>query len=581
MPGNEATSQIKDKLDIVDFLRNYLTLLPAGRNFKAICPFHREKTPSFMVSPERQSWHCFGACNTGGDIFTFLMRYENIEFFEALKILAERTGIELRRIDPVIAKQFGALYDIHVTAKNFYRGELAKNDAVLNYALGRGLTEETLEVFELGFAPMGRDALTVFLLNQGFHINDIERSGLSVRGDRGGFYDRFRGRLVFPFYDHLGKVVGFTGRILPAYDDSLAGSGQAPSTGSGQAGIIAKYINSPETPIFRKSRLLYGFDKAKPAIRETKAAFLVEGQMDCLLAFQDGVKNVIATSGTALTEDHLMFLRRYAETVFLCFDRDEAGGNAIERAIDLAGAYDFEARVVVLPGGAKDPAEYVNSNPGKLSQVIQGAVPAMDFYFSRYLSTVADKKNIRVVLAKIRSLKSAIDRARAVKALSEYTQISERDLLEEFDRADISGRNQAVDLSLKESQTSSSFKERRSLIAESLIRLAIQKNDFRITEEAREYLPEFYQKILDALTTDKTTPDLQKAIELLTLQSGFVLVHSGEDLLRELKFEYLISEKQNLAENIRKLDRNGDVRELNAALRKFAVLSQEIHNLKR
>lgn len=565
MANLDTTLQIKEKIDIVDFLKGYVTLIPAGKNFKAICPFHKEKTPSFMVSPDRQTWHCFGSCNTGGDIFAFLMRYENIEFFEALKILAEKAHIELRRIDPAVARQFGILYDINTTAKNFFVRELSQNDEALNYALGRGLTKKTIDEFEIGLATTERDALTVFLLNQGFQIDDVLRSGLAVRADRGGYFDRFRGRLMFPINDHFGKVVGFTGRILPKYDDGATG----------------KYVNSPETPIFKKSKLFYGFDRAKAAIREAKTAFLVEGQMDCLLSHQDGVENVLATSGTALTEDHLIFLRRQAEKLILCFDADEAGGNAIERAIDLAGAHDFEVKVARLPKGTKDPADYVAANPGKLINRLAEAVPAMGFYFERYLSDGFPKKNIQIVLQKIRTLTSAIDRARELKALSELVGISELDLREEFDRLAIV-KNSQEDYKVSggsDIPPGTSIKDRRSLLSESLIRLAIMNNDLKVAEGMSDYLPLYYQEMLSALTNGKADKELQKAIDMLSFQPEAALTHSREDLCRELKLEYLIDEKNRLATAIKGFENKGSSDDLLEAIKKFDLLSKQIHNL--
>lgn len=566
MTGDDTTKVIKEKLDIVDFLKSYLTLIPAGKNFKALCPFHKEKTPSFMVSADRQTWHCFGSCNTGGDIFTFLMRYENIEFFEALKALAEKAQVELRHVDPAVAREFGVLYDIHVTAKEFFRRLLSENEEVLRYALGRGLTKETINEFELGFAPMGRDTLTVFLLNQRFQVGDILRSGLAIRGDRGGYYDRFRGRLIFPLYDHFGKVVGFTGRILPLYDDDTT----------------PKYINSPETPIFKKSKLFYGFHKAKQAIRETKTAFLVEGQMDFLLAMQDGVKNVLATSGTALTEDHLVFLRRQAETLFICFDADEAGGAAADRALQMAGAHDFETKVVELQDSAKDPAEYVVAHPGKLGGLLQGALSYTEFYFLRYLTGQFNKKNIQIVLQKIRTLASAIDRAQGLAELSNRVGIPERDLREEFDRLEASSVIWKDEKASGEPEKVADIKpkERRSLIAENLIRLALAKNDMKIAEDAREYLPLYYQEMLAAIVGGSADKELQKNIDFLALQSDFMLTHSTEDLCAELKLEYLIEEKGKLSQTITGLERSGKSTELENAIKKFDLLSREIHNLK-
>jgi DNA primase len=271
--------EIKEKLDLVSFLRGYLEIKPAGKNFKANCPFHQEKTPSFMISPERRMWHCFG-CGEGGDIFRFLMKYENLEFYEALKVLAEKAGIELKRVSPAEQRQFGVLYDINEAAAEFFRENLNRSAPARDYLKNRGIKDETAEKFNLGFASPGFEDLTVFLINRGFEMGDLSRSGMTIRNERGKYFDRFRGRLMFPLLNSFGKTVGFSGRILPQFDN----------------GETAKYLNSPETPIFSKSRIIYGLSRAKEAIREKGFVLLVEGQMDVVLAHQDGVENAVATS---------------------------------------------------------------------------------------------------------------------------------------------------------------------------------------------------------------------------------------------------------------------------------------------
>lgn len=253
MPSS-TTELIKEKLDIVQFLRGYLNLQPAGKNFKASCPFHKEKTPSFMVSPERQSWHCFG-CGLGGDIFGFVMRYENLEFGEALRILAEKAGVELRRLDPAEHKYTGLLFELQNAAKEFYIKALTSTPVVKKYLVGRQLKPETIDEFELGWAPNEPEALSMHFLNRGYAPDDILRAGLAVKTERGLLLDRFRGRIMFPIHNHFGKVVGFTGRLLPQFENENVG----------------KYVNSPETPIFNKSRLLYGFWKSKNSIQDRKS----------------------------------------------------------------------------------------------------------------------------------------------------------------------------------------------------------------------------------------------------------------------------------------------------------------------
>ena len=317
--SDNAAQKIKEKLDLVEFLRGYLELKPAGKNFKANCPFHKEKTPSLMVSPERQIWRCFG-CNEGGDIFKFLMKYENLEFYEALKILAEKANIPLSRISPSEQKEFGVLYDINRAAADYYRECLRRAPIAEEYLASRKLSKNSIEEFEIGFAPNDFESLTLHLLQKGFDMADSARAGLVAKTERGKYIDRFRGRIMFPLESAFGKVIGFTGRVLPQFD----------------TGDLGKYINSPETPIFSKSRLLYGLSKSKDSIREKGFILLVEGQMDVIMSYQDGVKNAVGTSGTALTDDQLTILHRYAHKLILNFDNDEAGKRAMERSIDFS-----------------------------------------------------------------------------------------------------------------------------------------------------------------------------------------------------------------------------------------------------
>lgn len=420
-----VVEDVKDKLDIVEVIRSYIAVLPAGRNFKACCPFHKEKTPSFMISPERRSWHCFGGCNEGGDMISFVMKYENVEFYDALKLLAERAGIDPSRLRSGGAeyKKYDALYAAQEAAVAFFRANMT--DEIMAYALDRGLTRETIAEFAIGYAPPLSDLLLRHLVQKGFSVQDIESSGLVFRTERGTYWDRFRGRLMFPLYNHVGKVVGFTGRIMP--------QANAPAD-------TAKYINSPETPIFQKSKILYGFHKTKGAIRDAAAAVLVEGQMDFLMAYQSGIKNAIATSGTALTAEHLLALRRIAEKLLLCFDSDEAGQRAIERGIDLALAHDFSVGVIALSD--KDPADIVRHDPALLARLVGAPLSARDFYFSRYVSQSAHpddrKKGARAILIKVKGLVSPFEQSTWLRELSTVTGITEHTLHAEMERLEAS-----------------------------------------------------------------------------------------------------------------------------------------------
>ncbi len=576
-----STEQIKEKIDIVDFIRSYIALLPAGKNFKANCPFHKEKTPSFIVSPERQTWHCFGACSEGGDVFKFLMKYENLEFHEALKILAEKAGIELRHVGFQEQKQFGVLYEINESAKDFFKKELYKNQKALNYLKERGLKKEIIEEFEIGLAPSGYDNLTVYLIKSGCDVKDIERAGLNFKTDRGGYIDRFRNRIMFPIYNHFGKTIGFSGRILPEFD-------------TGEAG---KYVNSPETPIFNKSKILYGFYKTKNFIRELKSAVLVEGQMDFLMMYQDGVKNAAAASGTALTPDHLKVLRRQTDFLIFCFDNDEAGLKAAEKSIDLAHNEDFNVKVLVIDK-YKDPAEAVLKEPGLMKKLIGEAKQAMEFYFQRYKLTdnkrsVADngigelKNNLRIVLGKIKNLTSAVEKFHWLKKLSEIVGIKEEVLADEMTRIKSADERRSVSavqfksVNLSVNQPLS----RRELISQRiLVLISIRENLRAAFAGYFDYLSEDYLKIVESLINktkleDKRLADLLFQISLKSSldaenENPEKIINEFNDLLRRLKDEYLKEKKEKLAREIKIAEAEGNNEKVASILSEFDEISK-------
>ncbi|MGC9599567.1 MAG: DNA primase [Minisyncoccia bacterium] len=564
-----TTELIKSKLDIVDFLRGYLTLTPAGKNFKALCPFHKEKTPSFMVSPERQSWHCFG-CGVGGDIFGFVMRYENMEFGEALRLLAEKAGVELRRENPAEYRYAGLLYDLNDAAKNYFRKALAAAPVAKKYLAERGLTPETVEEFELGWAPNEPEALSMFLLNSGSAPQDLIQAGLSIKTERGLMLDRFRGRIMFPIHNHQGKVVGFTGRILPQIEKTLAAN-------KGQE--VAKYVNSPETPIFQKSRLLYGFWKSKDAIREAKSAFLVEGQMDFLMSWQSGVKNVIASSGTALTADHLRSLRRLADELIVSFDNDTAGSDAAERAIDLAEANDFAVKVAIVKD-FKDAADAAQADPLNVQRAVSGAVAAPIFYFEKYLPKDPEKlktreglRELRVVLGKLKNIASPVERGFWLKDLSARTGIAEKILEEEAARASATGILAAAP---KEEAAAKREVGRAELIVEALLAAALAKNDFTLFDDCAAFLDPVQKEILRILRSGETKsedPSLDETIGLIVLRApGDIAPEEIEALKAELSKEYYKERRKILSLAIKNAEARGNEVELKAALEELKNL---------
>lgn len=553
-----STEEIKAKLDIVDVLRGYLTVMPAGKNFKALCPFHHEKSPSFSISPDRQTWHCFG-CSLGGDIFSFVMRHDNLEFGEALRVLAEKAGVELKKMSPADYEQFGLLYDINDEARRFFKNQLQTADVAKVYLKERGLKEETIDEFDIGWAPNKSEALTLHLVNMGFRQEALIRAGLVFRNANGMHLDRFRGRIMFPILNQVGKTVGFTGRILPQFD----------------TGEMGKYVNSPETPIFVKSRVLYGLHKAKPAIREQGKAILVEGQMDCIMSYQAGVKNVVATSGTAMTSDHLKLLHKFTDQLILNFDSDEAGLQAGERAIDLALANDFNVRVVTFaPGTFKDAAEAVQKDPQGFLTLIDQAAPAIQFYFDRYLPTGHHgatgsshisqlKKGVRLALAKIKNLSSPIEREAWVRELGRRVSIDPATLSEEM--AQLSSASSESERKTENTPLVAvdlKSLSRRELLSIHLLSAAITLKRLEVIKDNLRFLPEEYQGVFVLLEKGEkysTDPGLDELLNTIYfLPGGEVSEKEFAELQKNLKQEFLKEYRKKLEWEVKNAERDGD-----------------------
>jgi DNA primase len=594
MPSS-TTELIKSKLDIVDFLRGYLTLQPAGKNFKALCPFHHEKSASFSISPERQRFHCFG-CGADGDIFGFVMKYENMEFGEALRMLAEKAGVELKHENPAEYRFTGLLYDLNAQAKDFYKRTLGAAPIVKQYLAERGLTPATIEEFELGWAPNEPEALSMHLLNSGAAPQDLLQAGLSIKTERGMMLDRFRGRVMFPIHNHLGKVVGFTGRILPQFDTS-----KDPNASY----VTAKYVNSPETPIFQKSKLLYGFWMAKDAIREAKAAVLVEGQMDFLMSYQSGVKNVIASSGTALTADHLRSVHRLADEVILCFDSDVAGSDAAERAIDLAEANDFSVKVATYRG-FKDAAEAAKADPKNVERTVAAAVSAPLFYFEKFLPpvpagaassdpaalTTRDGLNkLRTVLLKLRNIASPVERDFWLKELAKRTGVDEATLkaegeksaTEQYASPSVASANAgAGGMAVAAGQDDQAPKRqvsRQELIAEDLLALALARNDFAFIEDCVTFFTPTQKELFTLLKSGKRTSDdttLDAIVNLIVLRDPTNISELSDDDIAVLKDglakEYYKERRHILSLAVRNAEARSNQAELDAALAELSKL---------
>jgi DNA primase len=562
---NSPVELIKEKIDIVDFINSYVPLTRAGKNWKGLCPFHKEKTPSFMVSPERQSWHCFG-CGAGGDIFTFLMKYENLEFGEALKILAEKAGIELKKISPNEYKYIGLLYELNDAAKKFFINQLENNKKALDYLFSRGLKKETIEEFEIGFTSTGIDDLAVHLINLDYAPEDILRAGLVIKNERGKILDRFRGRIMFPIHNHLGKVVGFTGRILPEFESNE----------------IGKYVNSPESAIFKKSKILYGFWKSKNFIREKNEAFLVEGQMDFLMSWQAGVKNVVASSGTALSEDHLSALKKISDNLLISFDTDQAGWEAAEKAIDLGTKFDFSVKTVFFEK-FKDPAEAVLAGPEFLEQAIQNSIPAPEFYFKKYLGDIkkidltnrAELKKIQHVILKLLNIQSPTEKNFWIKKLGEKIGIDEKILIEEAQKLEKNIKApKAKEEQINEEINSKKF-SRFELLNQEFISALLSLNLLSEDIKEEKYLHPLYQKIFNLLKKNikkSDDPNMDELINLILLKVKEPEAYNLEEIKKHLFEEFKKEKKKEIISKIREAELKGDEEKIKALMTELTNL---------
>ena len=367
------TQLIKEKLDLVQLVQEYVPLKKAGIYYKAPCPFHHEKTPSFMVNAEKQIWKCFG-CGKGGDVFSFIEEMEGLDFVEALKLLADRAGVKLDSYRSEIDKsQKNRILEINQKAAYFFHHvllEMPASKAARDYLENRGLKSETIEKWQVGFVPDQWDLLTQYFLKKGIGVDDLIAAGLTIKKDNAragqGFYDRFRGRIMFPIWDIHGNVVGFTGRVLIETENSGG-----------------KYVNTPQTLVYDKSRVLYGLDKAKIEIKAQDLAVIVEGQMDVIACHQAGMKNVVASSGTALTVEQVKLLKRYSPNVAMAFDGDKAGVAAAKRGIDIALTEGLNVRAISIPEGkGKDADECLKNNPEVWFESVKNASDVMHWFFA-------------------------------------------------------------------------------------------------------------------------------------------------------------------------------------------------------
>ncbi len=501
---NSPVDEIKSRLDIVDVIRGYIKIHKAGVNYRALCPFHNEKKPSFFISPARQIWHCFGSCSEGGDIFKFVMKIEGVEFGDALRILARKAGIELKKQDPKLKTERQRLYEISDLACRFFEKQLEESGAgkeAKKYLLDRGIKEESMKKWRLGYAPDAWEGLSNFLVGKGYKREEIEKAGLALKSEKtGNYYDRFRKRIIFPIFNLSSQPVGFGGRI---FKEVQRPDGQPE----------AKYINTPATLLYDKSRILYGLNKAGVETRKKDVCILVEGYLDVIMLSQAGFENVVATSGTALTPYQLKILKRYSDNLLTAFDMDLAGNSATKRGIDLAQFQGFNIKIITMPKEA-DPADIIFENPQKWQSFLEKAKSIHDFYFENTFSnfdknTIEGKKEIsKILLPIIKRIPNQIEQTVWIRDLAEALEVKEEDIAAELKKATLRYTAETGSTGQEVEQVKEmSPKTRKDLLEERLAVLLIKfpKNLGMVNEEYLKLFSPQAIEIVNYLKNNKTS----------------------------------------------------------------------------
>jgi len=582
---NDQVAEVKGRTDIVAVVAERIELKKAGRNYKALCPFHGEKTPSFMVSPELQIFKCFG-CGEAGDVFAFLEKYEGMEFREALVFLADRAGIKLQRTSFGESSEKEKLIEVNTQAVRFY------NYLLLSHPIGkkaleylqvqRGLKRRTIEEFCLGFSPENSYALRKFLVDKKkFTPDEVERAGIGiVRGQN--FYDRFGGRVIFPLFDHRGNPIGFAGRILP-WDRRETG----------------KYINSPETPLYHKSSVLYGLNLTRSFIKKKKVAIVVEGELDMISSWQEGIKNIVAIKGSALTEEQVRLLSRFAQKFILALDSDLAGDSAARRGITIAGGLGVEVRVAKITE-YKDPDEAARGNIESYKKDLIKAEGIYDYFIDSVFSRInsgsgAGKANIsREIIPIFGEIGDKIVQAHYANVVARKLGVPLEAVIEQIAKVSSAGASTSAPAPADKSEGRS----RKELLEERLLTLAFQSDPkILLSREIKNLIVSpLNQRLLEEFakfTSDKTfnvsdfgnnlPAELFQGFAKMVLTDNQDLMENPGELERELdlvkkelKIQTVKEKLKLLASQIRETEDKGDKNKLLKAQNEFNKLAKSL-----
>lgn len=573
-----SVDQIKSKIDIVTLVSSYIKLEKAGGNYKGRCPFHNEKSPSFFVSPDRGNYYCFG-CHAKGDIFTFVQEFEGLDFIGSLKVLAEKAGVVLDNYDSKEKSEKERLLGVMEQACFFYQKKLDESPEALLYIKKRGLTEETVKNFRIGFAPLDWRQLHDFLISKGASEEDMLATGLikisakereqgeSATGVKAtsapGRYDTFRGRIMFPINDSSGRVVGFSGRILIADDKS------------------PKYLNSPETVLFNKSEILFGLDKAKKDIRLKDYSILVEGQMDLVMLHQVGITNTVASSGTALSIEHLTKLNRLSNRIIIAYDGDSAGFSASDRSSKLALSLGMELKIAQMPEG-KDPADMALENKEELINIIKNSKHIIDYYVDTLVAHKLEARElgqqIRLkVLPYVQALSNSIEKSHFIKNIAQRTFIKEEAFWDDLKNTQSSVLEVPVQVT---KSVMNAYSLERRLLGVILWQKNVPNKEYDVLtleKKVAEILgEESYKKYIEDLEKDREA----LFFEIETYYNGKNFSSDIDELLVRLKEEALKKRFNETMIQLQKAEQTKDSSKILEYLEICQNISQELNHLK-
>ena len=563
-----SVDQIKSKIDIVTLVSSYIKLEKAGANFKGKCPFHNEKTPSFFVSPDRGSYYCFG-CQAKGDIFTFVQEFEGLDFIGSLKVLAERAGVPLEQYNASEKTEKQKLHSVLEQAVFFYEKKLTENPDAIEYLHKRGVTDKTINDFRIGYASAEWRELFEYLLERGVTEKEMLAVGLIKQKEgMNSCYDTFRGRIMFPINDSSGRVVGFSGRSLNPDEKT------------------PKYLNSPETSLFNKSEILFGLDKAKKDIRIKDYSILVEGQMDLIMLHQVGITNTVASSGTALTENHLVKLRRLSNRIIMSYDGDNAGFSASGRSSQMALSLGMELKLAVMPEGL-DPADLAKDDVNRLKDCLRSSKHIIDFYVDTLLSRNLEPRKLgqeiqKKVLPFVALLTSTIEKSHFIKSIAQKTFIKEEALWDELNKIGSTLSN------TREEETRYSIPTKRIEALERMVLGIImwQKENQNkidgvdvneIESRANKIFGERMGELMKLL-------ELEKDLVIFEMESRY---DGRTDLSRDINYllfgleeEYLKQRFAIAMNNLQKAEQTKDTEGVSKYLKECQEISQQINNIK-